>query len=474
MTVWNPRDPSQVGLDPADYTTGQVPVKDPGGGFVPGAGGGGGIAWSDIDETLLFSDGTNHLGFPGFAVAPNGDFLIFYRHGASHVSGDGQIRMRRSTDRGQTWSSETTLLSGASWDYRAAVPTRLSDGRIVLSVSRNDSGGAALQNPDGALAMFSDDDGATWDTPVVLDTPHTWRAVGESQIVEDSNGTLLYPVWGNDTLSGDYYVVLMVSTDGGDTWTYRADIAKVGGSFNETGLIRMDKGRIVALIRDEAGSRAWFRAVSEDDGETWTTPTLLKSGVTGRPNPTRLPDGRIMAVWRDDSLSGRPGIVVLSDDEGATWDELQTLRATGNVYTYSQTAILGTDLWLANSYEQEDDRTDANIYIGRTSLGALVPLPPGGDEGQVLSKGSPKDWDARWATPADTFVGLGDTPSSFSGQAGQVAKVNESEDALEFGDALDVDRVRDAGRWEVVVDGSPPVAVTDEDETDWVYGWVSD
>lgn len=38
---------------------------------------------------------------------------------------------------------------------------------------------------------------------------------------------------------------------------------------------------------------------------------------------------------------------------------------------------------------------------------------------------------------------------------------------------LDADGVRDAGRWEVVVSGTaPPVAVTNEAEDDWVYGWV--
>lgn len=34
--------------------------------------------------------------------------------------------------------------------------------------------------------------------------------------------------------------------------------------------------------------------------------------------------------------------------------------------------------------------------------------------------------------------------------------------------------VRDAGRWEVVVVGTPPEAVTTEDETDWLYYWVED
>jgi hypothetical protein len=39
---------------------------------------------------------------------------------------------------------------------------------------------------------------------------------------------------------------------------------------------------------------------------------------------------------------------------------------------------------------------------------------------------------------------------------------------------LSGDAVRDAGRWEVVVDGTPASAVTNEAEDDWVYGWVAD
>jgi hypothetical protein len=42
------------------------------------------------------------------------------------------------------------------------------------------------------------------------------------------------------------------------------------------------------------------------------------------------------------------------------------------------------------------------------------------------------------------------------------------------GGIIDSDDVRDAGRWEVIVSGTaPPVAVTNEAEDDWLYGWVS-
>lgn len=35
--TWQTRDPSDVGLDPSVYTTGQIPAKDADGGFSPGA-----------------------------------------------------------------------------------------------------------------------------------------------------------------------------------------------------------------------------------------------------------------------------------------------------------------------------------------------------------------------------------------------------------------------------------------------------
>lgn len=43
------------------------------------------------------------------------------------------------------------------------------------------------------------------------------------------------------------------------------------------------------------------------------------------------------------------------------------------------------------------------------------------------------------------------------------------------GDPPDVssEAIRDAGRWEVVVSGTPATEVLTPDDTDWVYAWVS-
>lgn len=45
---------------------------------------------------------------------------------------------------------------------------------------------------------------------------------------------------------------------------------------------------------------------------------------------------------------------------------------------------------------------------------------------------------------------------------------------LPTGEVVASAAVRDAGRWEVVVAGTPAEAVTTEDGTDWLYAWVED
>ena len=45
---------------------------------------------------------------------------------------------------------------------------------------------------------------------------------------------------------------------------------------------------------------------------------------------------------------------------------------------------------------------------------------------------------------------------------------------VDVGGTVTPEDVRDAGRWEVAVHLVPAVEVLTPDESDWVYGWVSD
>ncbi len=92
--------------------------------------------------------------------------------------------------------------------------------------------------------------------------------------------------------------------------------------FNETAVVRLGDGRLLAMLRQEPCLDGLFVSWSDDDGREWTPPR--PSGLFGEAaNLLLLPDGRVVAVFRGFSFE-RPGPSValsLSDDGGATWRE---------------------------------------------------------------------------------------------------------------------------------------------------------
>lgn len=59
-------------------------------------------------------------------------------------------------------------------------------------------------------------------------------------------------------------------------------------------------------------------------------------------------------------------------------------------------------------------------------------LPAGGAAGQVLTKNSATDGDAGWGDAVSTFLGLSDTPDSYSAYPGKVVAVKADSSGLEF------------------------------------------
>jgi hypothetical protein len=113
---------------------------------------------------------------------------------------------------------------------------------------------------------------------------------------------------------------LYVSTDNGESWRYQSTIADVPGMLlGEPALIRTPTGRLICILRNEAGPTFW-QSNSVDDGRTWSQPA--PTVIPGRANPASLvvlPDGTILCIYgsRHDV---RGLYVVASYDDGATWD----------------------------------------------------------------------------------------------------------------------------------------------------------
>jgi len=104
--------------------------------------------------------------------------------------------------------------------------------------------------------------------------------------------------------------------------------------LNETGLVRLADGRLLALIRQEPPEAGLQAAFSQDGGQTWSQPRSV--GLLGEaPSPLLLPDGRILVIYRGLTQAGLESYVglALSEDEGQTWSQPWPLVAyTGGRY----------------------------------------------------------------------------------------------------------------------------------------------
>lgn len=120
-----------------------------------------------------------------------------------------------------------------------------------------------------------------------------------------------------------------------------------------------------------------------------------------------------------------------------------------------------------------------NLFIGNVSHGNRYGFKLQSSGATFIGNQSYENDNADILSGVSDFGG-GDTIdlSEFPSAGGQpTGKIAETDglDGWTFVDTPtgpDADAVRDAGRWEVVVDGNPATAVTTEDGTDWVYGWV--
>lgn len=257
------------------------------------------------DETqrhVIIAQGTSDVyqGHPTTLLMPDGQtmFCVWtYGHGGRCGP------MKRSADGGRTWSE--LLPVPKSWQDVTNCPAiyRLVDrsGKARLFVF-------AQKNVDGEvfgqmMQSHSEDDGRTWSEMVpngVHRVVMPWCA-----IVRLSDGRYLAQT--NARRPGDpdlrsNNIVQSTSEDGGLTWSPQRVVLDLPGLKPcEPALIRSPDGRqLLSLMRENAKRLNSLVMLSNDEGETWSKPREVASALSGdRHMPIRLPDGRLVIVFRD-------------------------------------------------------------------------------------------------------------------------------------------------------------------------------
>ena len=165
----------------------------------------------------------------------------------------------------------------------------------------------------------------------------------------------------------DYRRVFVVrSEDEGATWSTPIELATLPDRrFEEPAPLLLGSGRVLALLRENA-SRSLWRSWSDDGGLSWAEP--VPTGIDGCPaHLTGLPDGRILCTYG----FRRPPYAIratISSDEGNTWSSPVEVRTGLPNSDLGYPCILPTAAALCTVYYAQDQNECTCILVTHWTL----------------------------------------------------------------------------------------------------------
>ncbi len=341
-----------------------------------------------FEQVDLFRQGDNGVHtyrIPALIETRKGTLLAIAdaRHENSRdLPGRISLVMRRSSDRGCTWSSAVTIRAvseGGVGD--ASLLLDRKSGRIWCFHAYGPPGIGFPTAKPGAVtgpetlqvhAISSDDDGLTWSRPVDL-TPQikdpSWQAMFATSGThfQISRGRYLVPLVVRD---GDKQVTARnsYSDDSGKTWRIGPAIAP--GS-DESKAVELSDGAVLQNMRN-GKTRALAR--SRDGGITFDTQNAHDAALIDPSCNAGLAryrrGGRDLLVFTNAAAAKRENLTIkLSHDGGGTWPESRTIHAGPAAYS---TVIPLRDGTIGVLYERGEKSAAERITFARLDLSWIV------------------------------------------------------------------------------------------------------
>jgi sialidase-1 len=309
---------------------------------------------------------------PAILQAPNRDLLVIAekRNDGPGDIGDHDIVLKRSRDRGQTWSAEQVVLDD---QHRVCTDITVgldrATGRVWLFFLRDKKQYACLT---------SDDSGTTWQGPTSIHlqvTEPDWDRLASGKAAQ-----------ADPTSAGR-------SAKWAKGWEQRYGIGP-GNAMIQLQAAHAGRLLVPARRRIDVGKgrlRSFsYTFYSDDHGATWKRGGRIGLD-TSECQLVELADNRVMAVARNESSRDAPDnlrhLVAVSADGGASWgpvrraEELITPRCHGSVERFTLAAKQGRNRILFSS-PASPFRQPEHPY-GRYNLTVRLSY----DEGETWSAG---------------------------------------------------------------------------------------
>ena len=359
-----------------------------------------------LSKTEVFPFGMDDVKvyrIPGLLVTPKGTLLAYCeaRRDGKSDWGEIEVRVRRSVDRGATWSKSAHVAHlAARLEGNPHKPVGGEHEQTVnnpVMVADAKSGAITLLycvNYARAFQMRSTDDGLSWSAPTEITGVfepfrkyQDWKviATGPGHGIQLRSGRLVVPVWLAYGKVGDHgpsFAGTICSDDSGSTWQAGAvampNQPDIGGP-NESNVAELADGRVMLISRTTAAPNRKLVAFSADGATDWTKPAfhadlwepVCMASLLAMPGKS---PGLLFSAPRtvgiDKAGKEAPGkrgkrenlTVMLSEDDGKTWPVRRTIEAGPSAY-----ADLGADGRLIYCLYEGS----AGIRLARFELGWL-------------------------------------------------------------------------------------------------------
>ncbi|MFM8412861.1 MAG: exo-alpha-sialidase [Alphaproteobacteria bacterium] len=172
----------------------------------------------------------------------------------------------------------------------------------------------------------SQDGGATWGAPFVLDEPGYGDTISVApKLVPFADGSLLAVWQARRNAVGEKFILSRRSTDFGGSFADTQKLNEVPQSFPGAIASRPDGAVLVAYSDERNIERDIFANHSSDGGATWTMPDVIlapsdKAESVG-PAPAIGKGGEAWVAWEEKKRGDAAIDVVHSSDAGATWSK---------------------------------------------------------------------------------------------------------------------------------------------------------
>ncbi|MFM8471136.1 MAG: exo-alpha-sialidase [Limisphaerales bacterium] len=307
-----------------------------------------------LHYTVPFKSGE---GYPRYRIpaiwwAPGKPLLAFAegRVGGRGLTGDIDIVLRRSSDRGHTWPPMQVVPNlGADTCGNPCVVRDESNGRLWLALTRSrgsdvEADIVASKSPGTTVWItHSDDDGSTWAEPKDISATARkadwgWYGTGPGAglYLRGKPDRLLMPSY--HSAGGTYRTHSLYSDDHGATWQLDGLAAD---NTSEPQVIELDNQTLLMNARTIAGFGGQrTQVISRDRGTTWQAAAGLAPLVENQCQGCIYRSSRAGSNGQFDWIFSHPitparvGVHAwISEDNGRTWPHAQQLWSGPSAYT---------------------------------------------------------------------------------------------------------------------------------------------